>query len=69
MWYMMREQVESALLAANGSRPGAQVPAQSRAVRQHMIESGLMTENGNLTDLGADCRKIICRRREDEAFG
>lgn len=66
---MTKEQIESALLAANGSRPGASVPAQSRAVRQHMIDSGLMTEDGNLTRRGADCRRIVAQRREEEAFG
>lgn len=65
----MKEQIESALLAATGSRPGAPVPAQSRGVRQIMIDSGLMTKDGNLTRRGADCRGIIAKRREDEAFG
>ncbi len=66
---MMREQIESALLAVVGSRPGASVPAQPRGVRQSMIEAGLMTEDGNLTRRGAEMRDSVMTRRLDEAFG
>jgi hypothetical protein len=66
---MMRDQIESALLAANGSRAGASVPAQPRAVREQMIERGLMTKDGNLTALGAVTRSSVSMLREDEAFG
>jgi len=65
----MKNEIESALLAANGSRAGASVPVQSRAVRQQMIECGLMTEKGNLTALGAVTRSSVSILREDEAFG
>ena len=65
----MREQIETALLAANGSRAGVNVGAQSRAVRQYMIDSGLITERGNLTESGARARAGLLERRLDEAFG
>ena len=66
---MMKEQIESALLAAQGSRAGAPVPPQPRGVRQMLIENGLMTEHGNLTASGAQARDTIMTRRLDEAFG
>lgn len=66
---MMKNEIESALLAAQGSRAGAAVPAQTRDVRQNLIDFGLMTEDGNLTRRGAEHRRIVAQRREDEAFG
>lgn len=62
---MMKEQIESALLAAQGSYAGARVPA----CPQSLIDAGYATENGHLTERGARKRAFVARRREDEAFG
>jgi hypothetical protein len=64
----MREQIESALLAAS-PRPGAPVPGLSRVVRQTMIGLGLLSAAGNLTQRGAQARRSLAEERERQAFG
>ena len=61
----MREQIESALLAAQGSRAGAKVPQCPQA----LIDAGYATASGNLTERGARKRDYVMARRIYEAFG
>lgn len=65
---MMKEQIEAALTAALGTHIGAQVPAQSRAVRQVMIESGLIGKNGGLTRAGSIQAMRLKSVEEDRLF-
>ena len=64
----MKEQIEAALTNARGTHIGAQVNAQSRGVRQVMIESGLIGANGGLTRAGSIAAMKLKRAEEERLF-
>jgi len=65
---MMKEQIEKALTSALGTHIGAQVPAQSRGVTQHMRELGLIGDNNGLTRAGSIQAMRLKRAEEERLF-